>query len=116
MSNPNRSKVLVGFGVVAIAVIAAVSYWPPSVRTDEASGAIGVVQKHHAPQIAQQDVILGDEQSRNKAAVLYTDYFNDAQKLQSLAASLASSEAAANFSANQAELAHQLQVQYSSHM
>lgn len=94
MSNPNRNRALVGFGVLAVIVVAAIAFWPPTFRSEEASGAIGAVQKHHAPQIAQKDVILGDEKTRTKQAVLYGDYFDHAQKLHSLSAALLANESA----------------------
>lgn len=119
MSSPNKTKVLVGFGVVAIVLVAAIAFWPPTFRSEEASGAIGAVQKHHAPQIAQKDVILGDENTRNKQAVAYGDYFADAAKLQSISAQLASataSKASIDVAKNIQELQNEMQNQFASKM
>ncbi len=116
MSSPNRTKVFVGFGVVAIVLVAAIAMWPPNFRSEEASGAIGAVQKHHAPQIAQKDVILGNEKSRNQQSVLYRDFFNDATKFQALSALLASNNEAASVTKEATELANELQSQYANQM
>lgn len=116
MSNPNRNKVLLGFGAVAVIVIAAVAFWPANFRSEEASGAIGVVQKHHAPQIAQHDVILGSEQTRAQQNVLYRDFFKHASKLQSISAAMASREDGAAIAQNAEELANQLANDYSAEM
>ncbi len=119
MSSPNRTKVLIGSGVLAIVLIAAIAYWPPTFRSEEASGAIGAVKKHHAPQITQKDVILGDEQTRSEQNVLYRDFLTDAAKLQGISASLAaaaSRETAASISKNVEEFASELQSRYASRM
>ena len=84
--NNNRSKVLFGFGAVVAVLIAAILLWPSNVRKEDASGAIGAVQKHHAPQITPQDVVLGGEQLKAQQKVLYTDFREDSAKLRSLAA------------------------------
>ena len=84
MSNPNRSKVLLGFGAIVAVAIVAVLFWPSNVAREDASGAIGAVQKHHAPQIAQQDVILGGESVKRQQQLLSTDFLADAAKLRSI--------------------------------
>lgn len=113
MSSPNRNKVLVGFGALAVVVVAAITFWPPNFRSEEASGAIGVVQKHHAPQIAQKDVILGDEKTRTQQSILYRDYFDVSAKLQQISAKVASRDSqAANREAD--ALASELQQEYAS--
>lgn len=119
MSNPdNRKKVLAGFGVLALAVVAAVLIWQPTYRNEEAAGAIGAVQKHRAPQIAQNDVILGDEQTRNQQSVLWGDYFQNATKLQAISAAYANAAASRQNVANaEAEqLASELQNQFATRM
>ncbi len=88
MSSENRKKVLLGFGVLAVAVIVALALWPPSFLKEEASGAIGAVQKHRAPQITRQDVVLGNEATRRQQKILYADFLNDAAKLQSISTQL----------------------------
>jgi hypothetical protein len=109
MDKPNRTKVLIGFGALAVVLIVAIAFWPSNFRNEEASGAIGVVQKHHAPQITQKDVILGDEHTRNQQSVLYRDYFADATKLQAISASLMSRDvAAANINLASQQLLNQL--------
>lgn len=81
----NRSKALFGFGAIVAVLIVAILVWPSNVRKEDASGAIGAVQKHHAPQITQQDVVLGGEQVKAQQKILYTDFLADAGKLRSLA-------------------------------
>jgi hypothetical protein len=85
--NPNRNKVLLGFSAVVAVLIVAILLWPANVRKEDASGAIGAVQKHRAPQIAQQDVVLGGESVKHQQEVLYKDFLADAGKLRSIAAS-----------------------------
>ena len=86
--NPNRTRVFLGFGAaVVVVLIVAFFNWPANVRKEDASGAIGAVQKHHAPQIAQQDVILGGESVKHEQKVLSTDFLADAAKLRSISAS-----------------------------
>src|SRR5712691_3574125 len=87
MSTENRNKVLLGFGALVAVVIVAIALWPANFRKEDASGAIGAVQKHHAPQITQKDVILGDETVRHQQKVLYADFLADATKLRAMAAS-----------------------------
>jgi hypothetical protein len=85
-----RLSFVLGFGVLALALVAVFSVWPPAVNQDDATGAIGAVKKHRQTQIASEDVILGDEGTRHEQKVLYSDYFKDAQTLQNIAADLAS--------------------------
>jgi hypothetical protein len=85
-----RLSFVLGFGVLALALVAVFSVWPPAVNQDDATGAIGAVKKHRQTQIASEDVILGDEAIRHEQKVLYSDYFKDAQTLQNIAADLAS--------------------------
>jgi hypothetical protein len=87
MSTENRNKVLLGFGALVAVVIVAIALWPANFRKEDASGAIGAVQKHHAPQITQKDVILGDENVRHQQKVLYADFLDDAAKLRAMAGS-----------------------------
>ena len=61
MSTPNRNKVLFGFGALVAVLIVAIVMWPTNVQREDATGAIGAVQKHRAPQITPQDVVLGNE-------------------------------------------------------
>ncbi len=84
MSTENRNKVLLGFGALVVVLIAAIALWPPNFRKEDASGAIGAVQKHRAPQITQKDVILGDESVRHEQKVLYADFLADAAKLRAI--------------------------------
>jgi len=87
MSSPNRSKALLGFGAIVAVAIVAILFWPSNVTKEDASGAIGAVQKHHAPQITQQDVVLGGESVKRQQQLLSTDYLADAAKLRSFSAS-----------------------------
>ena len=84
--SPNRNKVLLGFSAVVAVLIVAILLWPANVRKEDASGAIGAVQKHRAPQIAQQDVVLGGESVKHEQEILYKDFLADAGKLRSMAA------------------------------
>src|ERR1700719_3821521 len=86
-SNPNRNKVLLGFSAVVAVLIVAILLWPANFRKEDASGAIGAVQKHRAPQITQQDVILGGESVKHEQQVLYKDFLADAAKLRSIGSS-----------------------------
>ncbi len=86
MSAEKRRKMLISFAGLAVVLIAVIAYVSPTFRSENASGAIGVVQKHRAPQIARTDVILGNEKVRQAQKVLYTDYLNDAAALRNLSA------------------------------
>lgn len=89
MSTENRKRVLLGFGALAVVVVVALAIWAPSFRNEDASGAIGAVQKHRAPQITRQDVVLGSEATRQRQNVLYGDFLKDSAKLQSISALVA---------------------------
>jgi hypothetical protein len=107
MSTQNRKKVLLGFGALAVVVVVALAIWAPSFRNEDASGAIGAVQKHRAPQITRQDVVLGSEATRQRQNVLYGDFLKDSAKLQSVSALVAArnhKEAASRMKENEIEL------------
>jgi hypothetical protein len=117
--NSNRRNVFFGFAalVVLVAVLAFWSGWSaflggrsPALRSEDASGAIGAVQKLHEPQIAQQDVILGDEATRQEQSVLYADFLNDSAKLQSISNELDSKQA--NAKSNLQAFSDELQARY----
>src|SRR5438105_6971055 len=92
MSTENKKKVLLGFGAFAVVLIAVLAIWrPPAFRNEDASGSIGAVQKHHAPQITQQDVVLGSETTKHEQQIRYADFLNDAAKLHSLSAKITAS-------------------------
>lgn len=84
MSSPNRNRLLFGFSAVVAVLIVAFFLWPANVAKEDASGAIGAVQKHHAPQITQQDVVLGNEAVKRQQEVLYKDFLADAGKLRAI--------------------------------
>ncbi len=86
-SNPNRNKFLLGFSAVVAVLIVAFFMWPANVQKEDASGSIGAVQKHHAPQITQQDVILGGEPMKEQQRLLYKDFQADAGKLRAIGSS-----------------------------
>jgi hypothetical protein len=86
MSSENRKKVLFGFGALVVILVAAIAIWPPNFRKEDASGAIGEVQKHRAPQIAKSDVVLGNESVKHQQKVLYADFIADGAKLKALGA------------------------------
>jgi hypothetical protein len=94
MAIEKRTKFLLGVGVVAVAVAGTVAFWPPSFLQEQASGAIGAVQKHHQVQITPKDVILGDESLRRQENVLYGDFLADASKLKNISVELRSAAAA----------------------
>jgi len=86
MSSENRKKVLFGFGALVVILVAAIAIWPPNFRKEDASGAIGEVQKHRAPQIAKSDVVLGNESVKHQQKVLYADFLADGAKLKAFGA------------------------------
>ncbi|MDQ6799469.1 MAG: hypothetical protein M3041_01385 [Acidobacteriota bacterium] len=86
MSSENRKKVLFGFGALVVILVAAILIWPSNFRKEDASGAIGEVQKHRAPQIAKSDVVLGNESVKHQQKVLYADFLADGAKLKALGA------------------------------
>lgn len=90
MSAAKRQKMLLGFGAVAVVLIAAIAFVSPNFRNEDARGAIGAVEKHRAPQIAKSDVVLGDEQTKQEHQVIYGDFLADAAALQNIAADMAS--------------------------
>ncbi|HVS33100.1 MAG TPA: hypothetical protein VMS98_16760 [Thermoanaerobaculia bacterium] len=94
MSAEKRKKILVGFGGTAVVLAAAIAYLSPNFpyRSEDASGAIGAVEKHRQTQITPQDVVLGDEQVKQEQGVLYADYLRDAAQLQNIGAELAAAE------------------------
>src|SRR5207248_11678306 len=104
MSTENRNKVLLGFGGLVVVLVVAIALWPPNFRKEDASGAVGAVQKHHAPQITQKDVILGGEKTKHQQKVLYADFLADASKLQSVSTELRSANAAERMAGIRQEL------------
>jgi len=90
-TNSNRKNVLFIFGALAIVLVAVFVIWrPPALHNEDASGAIASVEKHHETQITPQDVILGDEATKQEQNVVYGDMLNDAAKLQSISADFGS--------------------------
>ncbi|HEX7422231.1 MAG TPA: hypothetical protein VF505_20290 [Thermoanaerobaculia bacterium] len=88
MSADRRKKILMVFGGLAVVLVVVIALVRPSFKSDDAIGAIGAVQKHRAPQIAQKDVILGDEQTKKQQQVLYSDFLADSAALQSINANM----------------------------
>src|SRR5438094_2937602 len=86
MSSENRKNVLLGCGALVVILVAAMLIWPASFRKEDASGAIGEVQKHRAPQITKTDVVLGNESVKRQQKVLYADFLADGAKLKALGA------------------------------
>src|SRR5437773_12471116 len=84
MSSENRKKVLLGFGALVVILVAAILIWPASFRKEDASGAIGEVQKHRAPQITKTDVVLGNETVKHQQKIRYQDFLADASKLKAI--------------------------------
>ena len=107
MSADRRRKILIGFGAVAVVLVAAIALVSPKFKNEDAIGAIGAVQKHRAPQIAQKDVILGDEQTRKHQQLLFSDYLADAATLQNESAavnSMSKVEAVSRLAATSSDL------------
>jgi len=88
-SQKKKRNFLIGFGGAAVVLVAVLASWPPSFMNEDATGAIGAVQKHRTPQITSKDVVLVDESTRREEAVIYGDYFKDAAKLESISTDLA---------------------------
>ena len=86
MSADKRKTILIVFAGVAIVLVAVIAVVSPTFRSEDASGAIGAVQKHRQPQITKADVILGDESLRQEQKVQYVDFLHDATALQNLSA------------------------------
>ncbi|MFA6957169.1 MAG: hypothetical protein WC538_14970 [Thermoanaerobaculia bacterium] len=86
----NSQKILIGFAIVAVAIIAIVAVKYPPVESPDAQGSIGAVQKFRDEQIKPADVVLGDEQSRRVESALYGSLLEQAAGLQSFSADLAS--------------------------
>lgn len=85
MSADKRKTILIGFAGLAVVLVAIIAIVSPSFRSEDATGAIGAVQKHRAPQITKQDVVLGDETQKQQQKVLYADFLADATQLKSMA-------------------------------
>jgi len=124
MSTSNKKNVLLAFGALAIVLVAVLAIWrPPAFRSEDASGAIGAVEKHRQPQIAQQDVILGDEATREEQSVVFGDFLNDSAKLQSIsntvgamAANKLDSRQVAAAAKNLGEISNDLQARYAARL
>jgi hypothetical protein len=86
MSADKRRKILIGFAGLAVILVVVITYVSPTFRNENASGAIAPVQKHRAPQIAQSDVVLGNEQFKQEQQIVYGDYLTDASELRSISA------------------------------
>ncbi len=90
MEQQKRRNFLIGFAGLAIVIAVAVAVILPKFPPEQASGAIGAVQKHHETQISAKDVILGDESVKKQNDVVFADYLSDSTKLQSFSANLGS--------------------------
>lgn len=107
MSADRRKQILLVFGGLAVVLVAVIFVVSPSFKNEDAIGAIGAVQKHRAPQIAQKDVILGDEQTKKQQQILYSDFLADATALQSMSANMSTAsraESASRLSARSQEV------------
>jgi hypothetical protein len=98
MSADKRKTILIVFAGLAVVLVAVIAVVSPTFRSEDASGAIGAVQKHRAPQITKADVILGDEQTRNEQRVQYVDFLHDAAALQNLSANFSTAARTRNTS------------------
>lgn len=111
MSADKRKTILIGFTGLAIVLVAVIAVVSPKFRSEDAMGAIGAVQKHRAPQISQTDVILGDEQTRQRQQLLYADFLADAAALQSMSTTIATA-ARAESASRLAARSQELQARY----
>lgn len=96
MSAAKRKRMLIGFAGLAVVLVAVIALVSPTFRNEDASGAIGAVQKHRETQIKPSDVVLGSETARREAKVLYGDYLTNAAKLQSQAVEMVAAVEALN--------------------
>lgn len=92
MSAAKRRNILVVFGGVAVLLAVALFFISPNFRyrNEDASGAIGAVQKHRQPQIQATDVVLGSEQVKKDQQLVYLDFLADAAALSAISADLES--------------------------
>lgn len=92
MSAAKRKNMLVVFGGVAVVLAVALIFIAPNFRypSEDASGAIGAVQKHRQPQIQSSDVVLGNEQVKKDQQIAYVDFLKDAAALNAISAGLES--------------------------
>ena len=91
MDERKRRNYLIAIGVAVALVGGLLAIWPPpGFRSEDASGAIGAVQKHRAPQINSEDVLLADQSVVNQAKIVFGDSLQDAAKIQGIGASLGS--------------------------
>src|SRR5688572_4766475 len=89
MSADRRKQMLIGFAGLAAVLVGTFIFVSPSYRPEDASGAIGAVQKHRETQIAQQDVVLGNEQVKEEQQIAYADVLEGSAALQNISADLA---------------------------
>jgi hypothetical protein len=88
MSADKRKTILIGFAGLAVVLVAIIAVVSPKFKSEDATGAIGAVQKHRAPQIAKQDVVLGNEQQKQEQKIIFADYASDAAALKGFATAL----------------------------
>jgi len=89
MSADRRKQMLIGFAGLAAVLVGTFIFVSPSYRPEDASGAIGAVQKHRQTQIAPQDVVLGNEQVKQEQQLAYADLLEGSAALQNISADLA---------------------------
>ena len=89
MSADRRKQMLIGFAGLAAVLVGTFIFVSPSYRPEDASGAIGAVQKHRETQIAPQDVVLGNEQVKEEQQIAYADVLEGSAALQNISADLA---------------------------
>lgn len=88
MNEQKRRNFLIAFAAVVAIVGGVLAVWPPAFQSEDASGAIGAVQKHRQAQISNKDVILSDQNTVNDAKILFGDQLEDALKLQKIGTEL----------------------------
>jgi hypothetical protein len=73
--------------IVAVGVIGIYMNYPP-VRSEDARGAIGAVEKYRSDQITSAGVVLADEKTRKEESAAYGGYLEQASQLQNLSMEL----------------------------
>lgn len=82
----NRKWIVAAAAVFVAAIAVGYVALRPGPSPEDAAGTVGAVKKHRAPQITQQDVVLGSETAPSWAP--YADFYNDAAMLGNAAAKL----------------------------
>lgn len=88
MDAQGKRKLFIGVAGGIVVLVGALAIWGPTFPSEDASGAIGAVEKHREQQITDKDVILADQGTVTEAKILFSDYLEDAAALQNIGAEL----------------------------